>query len=140
MRRANALELARARAHGLQHRELQPFVLIFAQPAGCADEIFNLGSQHPNGGSTAIPVDMLTDSSARERAPRTTLHLTTCATRAQAIRAAGARADRVGAESPTRRLKEALDHAARGIYQSGELNKTSWRVRRLRRGCPVPGP
>ena len=40
----------------------------------------------------------------------------------------------------TRRLKAALDHAARGIYQSGELNKTSWRVRRLRRGCPVPGP
>ena len=87
MRRANALELARARAHGLQHRDLQPFVLTFAQPARCADEIFNLGSQHPNGGSTAIPVDMLTATfkCARESPAHYPPPLTTCATRAQAV-------------------------------------------------------
>ena len=56
-------------------------MLTFAQPAGCADEIFKLGSRYSNGGSRAIPVGLLTASGVRKRGPPRTLarHLTTCA-------------------------------------------------------------
>ena len=57
MRRAHPLELPSARAHGLLRRDLQPCVLTFAQPAGCADEISNLGSQRPNGRNACAQID-----------------------------------------------------------------------------------
>ena len=49
--------------------------------AGCADEIFKLGSRHPNGGFRAIPVGLLTASGARARArpAHCPSPLTTCA-------------------------------------------------------------
>jgi hypothetical protein len=81
-------------------RDFEPCVLAFAQSDGCRYEIFNKGSQHPNGGSKAIPVDILTASGARAR-PRTLPVISNHVCRTGAGNpAAGARADRVKACEP----------------------------------------
>ena len=63
---------------------------------GRNNKIFNLGSEHPNGGWRATRVDMQGASGARCTPPPTPSPLTICASSVQAIGAAADRVNPVG--------------------------------------------